>query len=106
MKIIFKFQDVAKIVNDGVPALEENANDVQQAAYKKRRKKDGKAMFLIHQTVDPYVFEKTIEEETTKVAWNKLNNLYNGDEELKKVKLKTLRKQFEMTQMKEDESVS
>lgn len=35
-----------------------------------------------------------------------LKNLYGGDENLKRVKLYTLKKQFEMTQMKEDESVS
>lgn len=34
MKVIFRFQDVAKIVNNGIPALEENANDVQQVAHK------------------------------------------------------------------------
>lgn len=30
MKVIFRFQDVVEIVNDGVLALEENANNVQQ----------------------------------------------------------------------------
>lgn len=34
MKVIFRFQDVSEIVNDGVPALEENANDVQRATHK------------------------------------------------------------------------
>ena len=32
--------------------------------------------------------------------------MYGGDEKLKKVKLQTLRKQYEMIQMKEDESIS
>ena len=106
MKVIFRFQDVSEIVSDGVPALEVNANDAQQAVHKERRKKDGKGLFLIHQCVDPNVFEKIIEEETAKGAWDKLKSLYGGDEKLKRVKLQTLRKQFETTQMKEDESVS
>ena len=55
--------------------------------------------------MDCDVFEKIIEEETTKGAWEKLKSLYGGDEKLKKVKLQTLRKQYEMLQMKEDESI-
>ena len=52
------------------------------------------------------MIEKIIEEETTKGAWDKFKNLYDRDEKLKRVRLQTLRKQFEMTQMKEEESVS
>lgn len=47
MKFIFKFQGVVEIVNDEVPALEENENDVQQAVHKERTKKDEKGLFLI-----------------------------------------------------------
>lgn len=42
MKVVFKFRDVSEIVNDGVPALKANANDVQKAAHKNQRNKDGK----------------------------------------------------------------
>jgi hypothetical protein len=56
--------------------------------------------------VDSYVFEKIIEEESVKDAWDKLKNLYDGGEKLKKVKLQTLRKQYEMMHMKYDESIS
>lgn len=88
MKIIFKFQDVAEIVSDGVPVLEANANDVQKVAHKEQRNKDGKTFFfLIHLRVDLNVFEKIIDEETSKRAWDKLKNLYGGDEKLKRVKL-------------------
>lgn len=87
MKIVFRFQDVAEIVNDGVPVLEENVNDVQQDRHKEERKKDGKWMFLIHQCVDPNVFKKIIEEETTKGVWDKLKILYSGDKNMKSVKL-------------------
>ncbi|XP_050902844.1 uncharacterized protein LOC127115308 [Lathyrus oleraceus] len=73
---------------------------------KEGRKKDGKVMFLIHQCVDPNVFEKTTKEETTKGMWDKLKSLYDRDEKLKRVKLQTLRKQFEMSRVKEDEQVS
>lgn len=68
MNVIFRFQDVAKIVNDGVLTLESDANDVRKAAHKEQRKKDGKCLFLIHQYVDSNVFVKIIEEESAKGA--------------------------------------
>lgn len=61
---------------------------------------------LDSQCVDPNVFEKIIEEDMTKGVWDKLKNLYDTYEKLKRVKLQTLRKKFEMSQMKEEESVS
>lgn len=63
-------------------------------------------MFLINQCVDPNTFEKINEEEYTKGVWDKLKNLYYTYEKLKRIKLHPLRKQFEMTQIKEDESGS
>lgn len=78
MKVIFRFKDVAEIMSDGVHALDVNANDVQKAAHNEQRKKDGKIPFLIHQCVGPNVFEKIIEEKTSKEAWDKLKNLYGG----------------------------
>lgn len=52
------------------------------------------------------MFGKIIEEETIKGAWDKFKSLYDEDKKLKRVKLQTLRKKFEITQMKKDESVS
>ena len=66
MNAIFRFQDMAEIVNDGVSTLEANANDVQKVAHKDQWKKDGKDLFLIHQCVNHNVLEKIIEEETAK----------------------------------------
>ena len=62
MKVIFRFQDVVEILNDGISELEVDATEAQKVAHKDQRKKDGKALFLIHQCVDCDVFEKIIEE--------------------------------------------
>ena len=60
MKVIFRFQDVLEIVNEGVTALAANATDVQQTTHSELKKKDGKAMFLMHQSVSNEIFEKTV----------------------------------------------
>jgi hypothetical protein len=61
---------------------------------------------VIHQCVDPNIFEKIIDEDTAKGAWDTLKKLYGGDKKLKKVKLQGLKKQYENTEMKEDESIA
>ncbi|XP_058775827.1 uncharacterized protein LOC131650109 [Vicia villosa] len=106
MNVVFRFQDESEIVNDGVSALEANADDKKKVAHKDKGKKNGKALFLIHHCVDHNVFEKIIEEEMDKNVWDKLKSLYDEDEKLKRMKLQTLRKKFEMTHMKVDELVS
>lgn len=44
MEVIFRYQDVLEVVNDGVPALARNATDVKQAANKDAMKKGGKIL--------------------------------------------------------------
>jgi len=53
-------------VNDGVPALAANAKDVQQTTNKDAKKKDGKVMFLMHQSVSNEIFEKIMHYESAK----------------------------------------
>jgi len=51
MKVIFRFRDVLEIVNEGVTGLAANATNVQQTTHRELKKKDGKAIFLMHQSV-------------------------------------------------------
>ena len=93
-------------MNEGIPALAANATDVQQAAHKELKKKDGKAMLLMHQSVSNVIFEKIMHYESAKVTWDALEKLYVGDGKLKKVRLQALRRQCEVLTMEEEESVS
>ncbi|KAK2402327.1 hypothetical protein QL285_051858 [Trifolium repens] len=106
MKVIFRFQDVLEIVNDGVGDLAANADETARTQHKELKKKDAKGLFIIHQCVDSNIFEKIIEEETSKGAWDTLKKIYGGDEKLKGIKLQALRRQYEMMQMNEQETIS
>jgi hypothetical protein len=70
------------------------------------KKKDFKALFIIHQSVSPYIFEKVSDCESSKQAWDILAIAYGGGEKLKKVRLKTLRRQYKLIQMEDKETVS
>ncbi|KAK2353501.1 putative mitochondrial protein [Trifolium repens] len=106
MKVIFNVQEVYEQVNAAITPLPENANEEQRTTFREAKKKDNKALFLIHQCVDSKVFEKIADAETFKDAWDILQKSYGGDAKVKKVKLQALKRQYELLQMKNDESVA
>ena len=106
MGVVFGFQDVLDIVKSGYQDLGENPNDAQTAAYKEAKKKDCKALFLIHQSVDVAHFEKIASAKTAKEAWDRLVKCDEGGAKLKKVKLQTLKRQFKFMHMDDLEKVS
>nr|KYP46743.1 Retrovirus-related Pol polyprotein from transposon TNT 1-94 [Cajanus cajan] len=105
MKAIFGFQEVMEIVNIGYSDPPENATDKQQAAFRKAKRKDCKALFYLHQCVDEANFEKIALAKTAKEAWDILAQSYAGVERLKTVRLQTLRRQYELLQMGNQETI-
>ncbi|KAI0515873.1 hypothetical protein KFK09_008541 [Dendrobium nobile] len=77
----------------------------QRELLKESRKKDKKAVFFIYQALDETNFEKVASESTSKQAWEILQVAYKGIDKIKKIRLQTLRAEFEALQMKEAENV-
>ena len=67
-------------------------------------KKDSKALFLIHQCVDDSHFENIQNVNTAKEACDILIQSHVGREKIKKVKLQTLRRQYELLQIEEGDN--
>lgn len=63
-------------------------------------------MFLLYQGLDEPTFEKVVEAMTSKQAWEILASIFKGDERVRRVRLQTLRGEFEALHMKDGESVS
>ncbi|KAK2405219.1 hypothetical protein QL285_054482 [Trifolium repens] len=106
MKSLFGAQDCYDVVLNGYEDLAENPNDAQRNAFKETKKKDCKALFYIQQNVDSRHFEKIAKATKSKEAWDILASYHEGGERVKKVKLQSFRKQYEMLQMEEDQKVS
>ncbi|XP_006582657.1 uncharacterized protein [Glycine max] len=105
MKVIFRFQDVTEVVQEGVQEPDRNPTDAQKVAHRDLMKRDAKTLFIIHQCVDADNFQKIRSADTAKKAWDTLEKSYAGDSKLKKVKLQTLRRQYELLQMSDQESI-
>ncbi|CAJ2663346.1 unnamed protein product [Trifolium pratense] len=106
MNVIFIVQEVDEQVKTVLDPLPANATAEQRATFREALKKDSKALFLIHQCVDAKVFEKIADFTTSKEAWDTLQKSYGGDAKVKKVKLQALKRQYELLEMKNDETIA
>ena len=111
MKVLFKSQDLWNLVENGYIKV---ANNEEFNAMRKEekdslvesRKKDQKALYAIFQAVEETIFEKISNAETAKAAWDILQKSYKGDDRVRRVRLQTLRGDFESLRMNDSESIS
>ncbi|XP_019451823.1 PREDICTED: uncharacterized protein LOC109353921 [Lupinus angustifolius] len=106
MKAILGYQDVANIAEEGLPILEEGVTEAQRNAHKQNKKRDCKAFCLLHQAVDNGHFEMIAGSATTKEACDVLGKHYVGAAQLKKIRLQTMRRQYELMQIEEGSATS
>jgi len=67
--------------------------------------RDCKAMCLLHQCVDIHHFEKIAGAATSKEAWDILEKGNISANQLKKVRLQTMRRQYELMQMEDTKKI-
>jgi hypothetical protein len=106
MKVVFCYQDLWNLVTEGVSSIEDNATEEEKTAHKELKKKDFKALFIIHQCVDADNFEKVGDCESSKEAWDILAQSFGGAEKVKEVRLQTHKRQYELLQMEDSETVT
>ena len=99
MKTLFKSQDLWDLVENG---FVNDAADEQRT--KENKKKDSKALFFIQQAMHDSIFSRIAAAETSKEAWEILQNEFKGSTKVITVKLQTLRREFENLNMKSSES--
>jgi hypothetical protein len=99
---------VWEIVEKGFvdPENEGTTSQTQKDSLRDSRKRDKKALCLIYQGIDEDTFEMVSGAKTAKEAWEKLRTSYKGADQVKKVRLQTLRGEFEALRMKEGELIS
>jgi len=64
MRFLFDYHELWDVAESGVSALADNATEAQRVAHRDQKKKDNKALYLIHQWMNDETFEQ-IEGATT-----------------------------------------
>lgn len=103
IKVLFGYQDFLEVIKNGVSPLIVGATDAQRATHKKEKKKNFKALFLIHQCVDGDNFNKVGDCESSKQVWEILEKEYIRVETAEVVRLQTHMRQLKLIQMEEKE---
>ncbi|XP_026441683.1 uncharacterized protein LOC113340837 [Papaver somniferum] len=108
MENIFKYQEVWDIVDTGYVEPEANAASTPEetSALQENRKKNAKATYILHQGVHESLFDRIVYISEAKKAWDALKTYYKGSDKVKKVRLQTLRRKYELLQMESSEKVS
>ena len=105
MKAILDYQEVTEIVEEGYSMLTKDSTDAEKTLHKENKKKDCKATFMIHQCVDEAHFEKITGVASSQEVWKILEKCNEGTKQLKKVRLQTMRRQYELMQMENNEKI-
>ena len=96
MKVVFCCQDIWDFVKYRLEPLEEDASEEEEKEYKESKKKNYKALFIIHQCLSPDNFEKVSDVESAKEAREILKKSFGGAEKVKEVRLQTHKIMFKL----------
>ncbi|GMI90542.1 cysteine-rich RLK (RECEPTOR-like protein kinase) 8 [Hibiscus trionum] len=77
----------------------------QQTQLDEIRMKDHKVKHYLYQAIDRVVFEQILDRRTSKIVWDSLKSKFGGNERVKKSLLNTLRREFEVLEMKKGETI-
>ena len=92
MKALFRGQDVWEIVQHGCEESADltaynNLTKAEKDVLREQRKKDGKYMFYIHQTMHEIILPRVAVAINAKQAWDTLETAYQGLDKVKTSKL-------------------
>eukprot|EP00253_Pinus_taeda_P017610 PITA_17610 len=108
MLTFFIGKDLWEIVESGYeePADWNARTTNERTTRKEERKKNAQALFHIQIALDKSLFPRISGAKTAKATWETLQEAYQGSEQVKVVKLQTLKRDFENLKMQEAESIS
>ena len=69
------------------------------------KKDDHKVKHYVYQSIDRVTFEQILDRRTSKIIWESMKRKFGGNDRVKKSLLQKLRRDFEVLEMKESESV-
>ncbi|KAI5338827.1 hypothetical protein L3X38_018099 [Prunus dulcis] len=111
MVTIFKSHGLWKLVEKGVTISDSKEKMAEGSATEEDDEKsvaehmrDAKALGIIQNAVSDQIFPRIANADIAKMAWDLLYGEYHGGDQVRSVKLQNLRREFEYTRMRDDET--
>ncbi|XP_020225135.1 uncharacterized protein LOC109807021 [Cajanus cajan] len=108
MENLLRFKEFWQVVADGVATPGDGValTDAQQKELDVMKLKDLKAKNYLFQAIDRSILETILCKDTSKDILDSMKKKYQGSSRVKRAQLQALRRDFEVLQMKEGESVT
>ncbi|GAU11414.1 hypothetical protein TSUD_344050 [Trifolium subterraneum] len=94
------------LIETGVTVAPPNATAEQVRIANESKLKDLKVKNFLFQAIDRTIMETILIRETSKDIWDAMKQKYQGSTKVKRAQLQALRREFEVLEMKDDDSVN
>ncbi|KAL1221312.1 hypothetical protein V5N11_002154 [Cardamine amara subsp. amara] len=108
MENLLRSKEYFGVGKEGVmePENEDMLTEAQKKALAEARLKDLKAKNYLFSAIDKSILKTITLKETSKQLWDSMKTKYQGNLRVKRAQLQTLRRNFELLEMKNGESIS
>ncbi|CAJ2666961.1 unnamed protein product [Trifolium pratense] len=101
MENLLRLKEFWSLIEHGVFVAPANATQEQIRAAEESKLKDLKVKNYLFQSIDRAILDRS----TSKSIWESMRQKYQGSTRVKRAQLQSLRREFELLLMQEDESV-
>ena len=107
MENLLRAKGVWSLVQEGYtePAEGTESTTAQKKTLEDLKMKDCQVKHYLFQAIDRVVFEQILDRKTSKIIWDSMKRKFGGNERVKRSLLQTLRRDFEVLAMKNEESI-
>lgn len=107
MENFFRARGLWSLIETGVeePSAATVLTAEQNLQLESNRTNDHKVKHYLYQSIDRVTFEQILDKRTSKIIWDSMKAKYGGNARVKRSLLQKLRRDFEVVEMKESESV-
>ncbi|GAA0171650.1 hypothetical protein LIER_25633 [Lithospermum erythrorhizon] len=107
MENLLKAKGLWDMVERGFVELLDGAllNDNQQALLNEARTRDHQVKHYLFQAIDRTIFEQILDRRTAKIIWDSMKRKFGGNDRVKKALRNSLRREFELLEMKKEENI-
>ncbi|GAU26636.1 hypothetical protein TSUD_102440 [Trifolium subterraneum] len=106
MENLLRSKDYWSLIETGVIVAPENPTAEQTQAAAESRLKSLKVKNYLFQSIDRSILETILDRSTSRQIWESMRQKFQGSTRVKRAQLQSLRREFEVLWMKEDESVN